>query len=178
MTSVFRPFTQYLVEAPFAAIKTLSLLRYDMTSFAHLDFRIFCYSPLQILSSSVRFDEDRRWEAVFMSLQGSSMWFKSGLWLDIHRGVPKPLLHCLGCVLMVTVLLEGELSAESEVQSTPDQVFIEDISVICSVQLSLNPNQLPSPCHWKEHPKHDAAMPPCFPIWVVSSRWWAVPGFL
>ena len=37
---------------------------------------------------------------------------------DIQRLVPKPLLHCLGCVLRVVVLLEGEPSPQSEVLST------------------------------------------------------------
>ena len=60
---------------------------------------------------------------------------------DIHRVVPKPLLHCLGCVLRVVVLLEGEPLAQSEVLSALDQVFMKDISVLCSNQLSLNPEQ-------------------------------------
>ncbi len=36
-------------------------------------------------------------------------------------------------------MLEGEPSAQSEVLSAVEQVFIEDISVLCSIQLSLNP---------------------------------------
>ena len=36
---------------------------------------------------------------------------------DIQRLVPKPLLRCLGCVLRVVVLLEGETSPQSEVLS-------------------------------------------------------------
>ena len=57
---------------------------------------------------------------------------------DIQRLVPKPLLRCLGCVLVVFVLLEGEPSAQSEVLSGLEQVFIKDLSVLCSVHLSLN----------------------------------------
>ena len=34
---------------------------------------------------------------------------------DIHRVVPKPLLPCLGCVLRVIVLLEGEPSSQTQV---------------------------------------------------------------
>ena len=34
--------------------------------------------------------------------------------------VPKLLLHCLGCVLRVSVLLQGEPSAQSEVLSNLD----------------------------------------------------------
>ena len=37
---------------------------------------------------------------------------------DIQRLIPKPLLLCLGCVLRVVVLLEGEPSPQSEVLST------------------------------------------------------------
>ena len=37
---------------------------------------------------------------------------------DIQRLVLKPLLCCLGCVLRVVVLLEGESSPQSEVLSS------------------------------------------------------------
>ena len=57
---------------------------------------------------------------------------------DIQRLIPKPLLHCLGCVLRVVVLLEGETSPQSEVRSALEQVFINDLSVLCSVDLSLD----------------------------------------
>ena len=50
------------------------------------------------------------------------------------------LLHCLGCVLRVVVLLEGEPSPQSEVLSALEQVFIKDLSVLCSVHLSLDPH--------------------------------------
>ena len=59
---------------------------------------------------------------------------------DIQRRVPKPLLHCLGCVLSVIVLLEGEPSPQSEVLSSLEQFFIKDLSVLCSVHLSLDPD--------------------------------------
>ena len=36
---------------------------------------------------------------------------------ELQRLVPKPLLRCLGCVLRVVVLLEGEPSPQSEVLS-------------------------------------------------------------
>jgi hypothetical protein len=55
-----------------------------------------------------------------------------------QRFVLKPLLHCLGCVLRVVVLLEGEPSTQSEVLSALEQVFIKDLSVLCSVNLSLD----------------------------------------
>ncbi|XP_070972480.1 calmin-like isoform X2 [Oncorhynchus clarkii lewisi] len=58
---------------------------------------------------------------------------------DIERLFPKPLLHCLGCVLRVIVLLEGEPSPQSEVLRALQQVFIKDLSVLCSVNFSLDP---------------------------------------
>ena len=57
---------------------------------------------------------------------------------DIERLVPKPLLHCLVCVLRVVVLLEGEPLPQSEVLSTLEQVSIKDLSVICPVNLCLD----------------------------------------
>ncbi len=65
---------------------------------------------------------------------------------DVHRVVPKPLLHCLGCVRRVIVMLEGELSAQSEVLSALNQVFIKDISVFSCIQLSVFSDHFPSPC--------------------------------
>ena len=38
---IFRPFTQYLGEAPLASITDSSLLGYDSSSFADLDLSIF-----------------------------------------------------------------------------------------------------------------------------------------
>ena len=59
---------------------------------------------------------------------------------DIQRLVPKPLLRCVGYVLRVVVLLEGEPSPQSEVLSALEQVFIKDLSVLCSVHFCLNPD--------------------------------------
>ncbi len=57
-----------------------------------------------------------------------SDWFQvpalAGPLEDVHRVVPKPLPHCLGCVLRVIVMLEGELSAQSEVLSADELRFI------------------------------------------------------
>ena len=58
---------------------------------------------------------------------------------DIQRLVPKPFLCCLGCVLRVVVLLQGEPSPQSDVLSTLEQVFIKDLSVLSSVHLCLDP---------------------------------------
>ena len=59
---------------------------------------------------------------------------------DIPRLVLKLLLRCLGCVLRVIVLLEGEPSPQVEVLSALEQVFLKDLSVLCSVHLSPNPD--------------------------------------
>ena len=59
---------------------------------------------------------------------------------DIQRLFPKPLLRCLGCVLRVVVLLEGEPSPQCQVLSALEQVFIKDLSVLFSVHLSLDPD--------------------------------------
>ena len=55
----------------------------------------------------------------------------------IQKIVLKPLLRCLGCVLRVVVLLEGEPSPLSEVLNALAQVFIKGLSVLCSNHLSL-----------------------------------------
>ena len=59
---------------------------------------------------------------------------------DIQRPVPMPLMVYLGCVLRVIVLLEGEPSPKSEVLSALEQVFINDLSVLSSVHLCLDPD--------------------------------------
>ena len=56
---------------------------------------------------------------------------------DIQRLVPKPRLRGLGCVLRVIVLLEGEPSPQSEVLSALEQVFIKNLSVLCSILTGL-----------------------------------------
>jgi hypothetical protein len=140
-TSVFRPFTQYFVKAPLAAITASSLLGYDAISLAHLYLGSFSHYSLQILSSSVRLDGERRFTAIFRSLQRCLDWVQfrvlAGPLKDIQKLVLKPLLCCLGCVLRVVVLLEGGPSPQSEVLSDLEQVFIK---VLCSVHLCLNPH--------------------------------------
>ena len=59
---------------------------------------------------------------------------------DIQRLVLKPQLCCLGCVLRVFVLLEGEPLHQSEVLSGLEQVFIKDLSVHCGVHFCLDPD--------------------------------------
>ena len=74
---------------------------------------------------------------MFDRVQGRAL---AGPLKDIKRLVPKPLLRCLGCVLRVVVLLEGEPSPLSEILSALEWVFMKDLSVLCSVQLSLGPD--------------------------------------
>ena len=59
---------------------------------------------------------------------------------DIQKLVPKPLPHCLGYVLWVAVLLEGEPKPQSEILSTLEQIFVKDLSLLCSVHLCLDPD--------------------------------------
>ena len=59
-------------------------------------------------------------------------WALAGPLKDIQRLVPKPLLHCLGCVLRVVVLLEREPSPQSEGLSILEQVVINQV-VICTL---------------------------------------------
>jgi hypothetical protein len=58
---------------------------------------------------------------------------------DIQRLFQKPLL-CLGCVLRVVVLLEGEPSPQSENLLQSAQDFIKVLSVLCSLNFSLDPD--------------------------------------
>ncbi len=81
------------------------------------------------------------------------------------------------CVLRVIVLLEGKPSAQSEVLSTLEKVFVQDIPVLGRIHLSLDCNQSSCPCSWK-HPHSMMLPPPCFTVGTVLDRWWAVPGFL
>ena len=53
------------------------------------------------------------------------------------------LLGCLGCVLRVVILFEGEPSPQSEVLRSLEQVFNKNISVICSGHLSPVSQSLP-----------------------------------
>jgi hypothetical protein len=68
---------------------------------------------------------------------------------DIQSLVPKPLQRCLGYVLRVIVLLEGEPSPQSEVLSV------------------LELNNIPTA---EKHPHSMMLPPPCFTVGVV-------PGF-
>ncbi len=104
--------------------------------------------------------------------QGSGWAFKNS-----HRVVVKPLLRYFSCVLRVIVLLEGKPSAQSEVLSTLEKVFVQDILVLGRIHLSLDCNQSSCPCSWKTPPQHDAAttMLHCWDCigQVMSSAWFS-----
>ena len=131
-------------------ITASSLLRYDATSLAHLYLGSFTHSSMQIISSSVRLDGEGYMHSYF---QVSPEMF-GRVQVLVHR---------------VVVLLEGEPSPQSEVLSALEQVFIKDLSVLCSVHLSLDRTSLPVPASEK-HP-HSMMLPSCFTVGMV-------PGFL
>ena len=136
---VFRPYTQHFVEAPLAAITALSLLGYDTTRLAHLYLGSFSHSSLQILSSSVRLDGEYHCTAIFRSLQRCSIGFKSQLWLG-HSRTLRNLSRSHSCVVLAVCLGSLNLRPQSEVLSALEQVFIKDLSVLCSFHLSLDPD--------------------------------------
>ena len=72
---------------------------------------------------------------LFAQVQVQALAGHSRTFRDLSRS-----LCCLGSVLRVVVLLEGEPSSQSEVLSTLEQVFIKDLSVLCSVHLALDPD--------------------------------------
>ena len=103
---------------------------------------IWGVSPILLCRSSqtlVRLDGERCCTAIFMTLQRCYNRALAGPLKDIQRLVLKPLLRCLGCVLRVVVLLEAEPLPQSGVLSALEQVFIKDLSVLCSVHPCLDP---------------------------------------
>ncbi len=101
----------------------------------------------------------------------------AGPFKNSHGVVVKPLLCYFSCVLGVIVLLEGKPSAQSEVLSTLEKVFVQDIPVLGRIHLSLDCNQSSCPCSWKTPPQHDAAttMLHCWDCigQVMSSAWFS-----
>ena len=152
---IFRPFTQYFVEVPLAEIRAWTL---DATSLAHLYLRSFSHSSLQMLCQV-------GWGVLVHSYFQVSpemfdrvqVWALTGPLKDIQRLVPKPLLHCFGCVLRVVVLLERWTFAPVWGPERSGTGFYEgSLYVLCFVHLSLNPDSesLPltnSPTEWCCH---------------------------
>jgi hypothetical protein len=85
------------------------------------------------------------------------VWALVGSLNDIQRLVPKPLLHFLGFLLRVVVLLEGEPLPQFEV--------LKELSVLCSVHLSLDPDESPAA---EKHPHSMMLPPPCFTVGMVQ----------
>ena len=117
-------------------ITALTLLGYDATSLAHLYLGSFSHSSLQIPSSSVSLDGESHCKDILVLSRDVRSGSCPGFGSATQGLVPKPLLRCLGCVLRVVVLLEGEPSPKSEVLSTLEQVFIKDLYLLCSIHLS------------------------------------------
>ena len=86
---------------------------------------------------------------------------------DIQIHIPKPLLCCIGHVLRVVVLLEGEPSLQSEVLSR----FSSRISPYFALfNFHLILTSLPVPAAEK-HPHSMILPPPCFPVGMVPVSW-------
>ncbi len=112
-------------------------------------------------SSSVRLAGDHRWTAIYRFLQRCLIGSKSQLWLDHSRAFIESSLSHSCIVLAVCVgwlsCWKVKLSAQSEVLSALNEVFIKDISVFSYIQLSVFSDHFPSPCRWKTPPQHDAS---------------------
>ena len=114
-------------------IMALSLLGYDTTSFARLGFGDF----LPFFSTDLLKLFQAGWRpSVNSHFQFSPEMFD---WFKVK------VLDGALCVVRVILLVEGGLSTPSEVLSVLEQVFIKDISVLCFVKISLNPDQYPFP---------------------------------
>ena len=118
----------------------LCCLGYYATSLAPLylgSFSFFCADPLKLCWGASLHSYFQVSPEMFDQVEVRAL---AGPLKDLQKCVPKPLLNCLGCVLRVLVLLEGEPSSQSEVLSSLEQVFIKDLSVSCAVHLSLDPD--------------------------------------
>ena len=102
-------------------LSTLLSVGYDATSVAYLYLGSFSHFSLQILSNSVRLGEERCCTAIFSSLQRCLIELKSQLSLG-HLRTFRDLSRSHSCV----------------VPSALEQVFIKDLSVLCSVHLYLD----------------------------------------
>ena len=140
---------------------------------------ILCHSSLQILSSLVRLDGavveqqiSGLSSGVLMGSSQGSGWATQGHFPSCPSDTPE----LFGCVFQIIVLLNSEPSAQSEVLSRLDQVF-KHISVLCSLQLSLNTDESPCPFCWKTPSQFDSATP-SFTAGIALGRWWVMAGFL
>ena len=151
---VFRPFNQYFVEAPLAAIYSLESSWVWRCKFGTPVFGEF----LPFLSAAPLKLCQVGWGALLRSyFQVSPEMFNrvqvralAGPLKDIQRLVPMPLLCCLGCVLSVIVLLEGEPFHQGSL-----------CTLLCS---SLPLSWLVSA---EKHPL-SMMLPPCFTVGMVA----------
>ena len=115
---------------------------------AYLHTWIWAFSSILLCISSEALSGwigTNQWTDIFRFLQRLFNWVKSqgSGWAthkNIHRVVP---CVVLALCLVSLVLLWGEPSAQSEVLSTQDQVFIKDISVLCSASAFPQPWPVP-----------------------------------
>ena len=122
-----------LAEAPLAVITALSLLVYDDTSLAHLCLGSFSHSsadPLKLCQVGWGVSLHSYFQVSPEMIDRVQVRALVGPLKDIQGRVPKPLPSCLGCVLRVVVLLEGEPSPQSEVLSPLKQVFNKDLCTL------------------------------------------------
>ena len=126
------------------------------TILAHLYLWRFSHSFLQILSNSVWFDMERHCTAIFRSLKRCSNGFKSKLCLG-HSRTFRDLSQSHYCVVLAVCLgllfcwkMNRHLSL-----NTLEQVFITDVSLLCSFPSILT--SLPVPVAEK-HP-HSMMLP-------------------
>lgn len=68
-----------------------------------------------------------------------------------------PLQCGSGCVLRMVVMPKGKPLTQSEVLRAVEQIFIEELSILCFIQLPLYSDQFSCPCCWKAPQQHEAA---------------------
>ncbi len=127
-----------------------------MTSFAHQHLAIICHSSPHLFTSQAL----SAWMGqthIFRFLQKYWIGFKLRLWLGHSRTFTELSISHFCCVIRVTVLLEGEPSAQSKDLKALDCVFIKTISIFWCIELFFYSDESLSPCCWKTAPQHEAA---------------------
>ncbi len=113
-------------------------------------------------------------QKVFWSESGEKylIGFNPRLWLDHSRTFKELSISHSCCVFRLTVLLEGEPSAQSEVLNALNWVFIKAISMFWCIDLFFYSDESLSPCCWKTAPQHEL-LPAHFTFEMLLCRWWA-----
>ncbi len=105
---------------------------------------------------------------IFRFLQKYLIGFKSRPWLDHSRTFTELCISHSCCVFRVTVLLEGEPSAQSEVLNALDWVFSKAISIFWCIELFFCSDESLNPCCWKTAPpQHETAKSTLY-FWDVT----------